>query len=335
MIDTIYIEEAAAEFAKTDQILARFPRARKITVRRYGEIFNPKAQNFRLQKNNPALILAVKHDGFVLPAPAHYGIGGEHNYYFSHMMNCVYDCRYCFLQGMYQSANYVVFVNFEDFFSAIGEQQGLLGESRQNGWFFSGYDCDSLALEPVTQFIHDALDEFAKLPDARLELRTKSTQIRPLLKREAMANCVVAFSLSPAEIVAALEHKTASLEKRVQAAKTLGERGWPIGLRFDPIIGTENFQAVYRRFFDFVFSELPESFIHSVSLGPFRLPKPFYKKMLQLYPEEPMFAADMQAHDNLVSYETQAEQQMLAFCRERILQSIPDGKFFPCVEIAP
>ena len=31
------------------------------------------------------------------------------------MLNCLYDCRYCFLQGMYRSANYVLYVNYEDF----------------------------------------------------------------------------------------------------------------------------------------------------------------------------------------------------------------------------
>lgn len=333
MIDTIYIEEEANGLEKTQEILARFSRARKITIERYGEIFNPKAQSFRLQKNHPALILAVKNDGFVLPTPEHYGIGGENNFYFSHMMNCVYDCRYCFLQGMYQSANYVVFVNFTDFFAGISDQQKVLADSNQTGWFFSGYDCDSLALEPVTHFIDNALDKFATLPDAWLELRTKSTQIRPLLKREAMPNCVVAFSLSPEEIVNALEHKTASLEKRLQAAATLAERGWPIGLRFDPVIGTENFEDIYTRLFDRVFDSLPDTAIHSVSLGPFRLPKPFYKKLIQLYPEEPMFAVDMQNRDKMMSYEQDAEQRMLRFCRASILQKIPQEKFFPCVDI--
>ena len=96
-------------------MLARYADAEIILCDRYGEIFNPKSQNFRLQKQNPALILAQKHKGHVLPAPEGYGLGSEKNYYFSHMLNCVYDCRYCFLQGMYQSAHYVVFVNFEDF----------------------------------------------------------------------------------------------------------------------------------------------------------------------------------------------------------------------------
>ena len=77
-------------------------------------------KNFRIQKQNPALILARKHDNFVLPAPQGFGLDAQ-KLLFSHMYNCIYDCRYCFLQGMYSSANYVLFVNYEDFFKAISD----------------------------------------------------------------------------------------------------------------------------------------------------------------------------------------------------------------------
>ena len=122
MIDTIYVEEEIENHPRAKEVLKRFSRARRIPCGRFGEIFNRKAQNFRLQKLRPALILAKKFGRFVLDAPQSYGIGGEQNFYFSHMLNCIYDCRYCFLQGMYRSAHYVFFVNYEDFQAAIEEE---------------------------------------------------------------------------------------------------------------------------------------------------------------------------------------------------------------------
>ena len=65
------------------------------------------------------------------------------------MLNCVYDCRYCFLQGMYRSANYVLFVNYDDFRVQIEES---ISSCKGNSIYYSGYDCDSLALEPVSHF---------------------------------------------------------------------------------------------------------------------------------------------------------------------------------------
>ncbi len=119
MIDTIYIEKEIKKHPRTLEILSKFRNVRTIAIDRYGEVFNRKNQNFRIQKKNPCLILAKKHKGFVLPAPEGFGIGSSKNYYFSHMLNCIYDCNYCFLQGMFNSAHYVIFVNYEDFFLNI------------------------------------------------------------------------------------------------------------------------------------------------------------------------------------------------------------------------
>jgi spore photoproduct lyase len=326
MIETIYIEKSIKDHERARRILDRFPSCRRIVCDRYSEVFNPKAQNFRLQKSRPSLILAEKFRNFVLPAPQGYGIGGTHNYYFSHMLNCLYDCRYCFLQGMYQSAHYVVFVNFEDFQRRIREIAG----TQPAAYFFSGYDCDSLAMDPVTGFTDSFLEMFGGLKSAFLELRTKSTQIRSLLARDALPNCIVAFSFTPHRLSAALEHKVPSVERRIDALGRLARRGWPIGLRFDPIIYMENYRQEYSRLFESIFSALDPEAIHSVSLGNFRLPNAFFRKMKQLYPEEKLFASPLQLNGNMISYKTSLEKEMVDFCTESLLDHIPKHKLFPC-----
>ena len=181
MIDTIYLEEAVRTHPRTVEILDLFPRARLISCERYGEVFNPRSQNFRIQKRRPALILAEKFKGHVLPAPEGFGIGDKQNFYFSHMLNCLYDCRYCFLQGMYLSANYTLFVNYEVFQEAIDTTLSSLPDD-QKATFFSGYDCDSLAMESVTGFVKVFLPFFRERPRALLELRTKSVRIKELVE---------------------------------------------------------------------------------------------------------------------------------------------------------
>lgn len=327
MIQTLYIERAVLDHPRTVALRRRFPQARVVTCERYGEIFNPKGQNFRLQKQQPALILARKHDNFVLEAPASYNIGGRRNYYFSHMLNCIYDCRYCFLQGMYRSANYVLFINYEDFDTAI---ENSAAESDEPAWFFSGYDCDSLALEPVSGFMEHTLPLFRKLDNARLELRTKSTQVRHLLEVEAMQNCIVAFSLSPGALAGALEHKAPPLQKRLDALAKLQRAGWPVGLRFDPIIYCDNYQQLYDEFFQQVFARIDLERLHSASLGVFRMPQAFYRNTVKLYPQEKLFAAPLTESQPMVAHEANLEQEMLAFCREKLLQWMPEKKLFIC-----
>ena len=331
MISTIYIEKDIASHPRTLEIIERFPQATKIMCERYGEIFNRKSQNFRLQKKQPALILARKHKGLVLPTPKKYGIGAEHNYYFSHMLNCLYDCRYCFLQGMFQSAHYVLFVNYEDF---TEEMMSILNEhNNEPVHFFSGYDCDSLALEPVTHFTHDFFPFFERNPQALLELRTKSTQIRSLLNREPINNCVIAFSLTPDKIAQTLEHKAPSVDKRLQAIIDLQKSGWQVGLRFDPLIYTKDYVSEYRELFSDVFSKINPELTHSVSLGSFRLPKEYFRKLEKLYPDEKLFASPLSEENNNIVYPKEIRDDMLGFCKDIITKHIPAEKFFPCQEM--
>ncbi len=328
MVETVYIESEVMDHPRSQAILERLPRAQRVTIDRYGEVFNPKAQNFRLQKQNPALILAHKHKGHVLPAPSGYGIGGHNNYYFSHMLNCLYDCRYCFLQGMYRSAHQVVFVNFEDYVADIRNTAARHGQ--EPVWFFSGYDCDSLAYEPVTHFIDYHLPEFAAIDNAWLEIRTKSTQIRQLLKQPASERVVVAFSFSDEITHAHAEHQVPSIEKRIDAMLKLADAGWPLGLRFDPVIYHEHYQTAFEKMLGTLFEHISPSHLHSVSLGNFRLPKQNFNIMRGLYPEEKIFNQAFSLDQGMVSYPADIEAEMMSFCESALLQYIPDSIYFPC-----
>ncbi|MCI0507229.1 MAG: DUF1848 family protein, partial [Gammaproteobacteria bacterium] len=284
--------------------------------------------NFRLQKRAPALIIANKQTNYLLPAPEQYGLGGKHNYYFSHLLNCIYDCRYCFLQGMYRSAHYVWFANYEDFAQVIREK--IDQHPGEICYFYSGYDCDSLALEPITQFAEYFLPLFSGKSNAILELRTKSTQVRTLLDRPPSENCVVAFSFTPQNISRKLEHKVPAFQKRIAAMKKLQQHGWKIGLRFDPLIYDDDYRNNYQRLFDEVFSQLDVDSLHSVSLGVFRLPEPFYRTMQRLYPREQLFAAKIAHREGMVSYQADIEKRLLEDCESLLLQHIPERIFYPC-----
>lgn len=328
MADTIYVESAVIDHPRSRAVLGRKPKAKIVEIERYGEVFNPKAQNFRLQKKNPALILARKHAGYALPAPLGYGIGGVHNYYFSHMLNCVYDCRYCFLQGMYRSAHQILFVNYEDF---VAEIRGIVQRHNDDPvWFFSGYDCDSLAFEPVTHFIDYHLPAFNRIDNAWLEVRTKSTQIRQLLKHPPSRRVVVAFSFTDPLTHQHTERYVPSVEKRIEAMKKLSDRGWPLGLRFDPIVYHADYQREFSELLKSIFGRIPVESLHSVSLGIFRLPKQNFKTIHELYPEEKILNQSLELKDGMISYSPDREQAMLSYCENALLAYIPRSVYFPC-----
>mgnify|MGYP001399421665 CR=1 FL=1 len=329
LVDTIYFEESVTDHPRTREILSRFKIARKIPIQRYGEIFNKRNQNFKLQKRNPALILAKKHKGFVLPVPEGFGIGHNINFYFSHMYNCIYDCRYCFLQGMYSSANYVIFVNFEDFFNDI--EQSIEANGAKDLTFFSGYDCDSLAFENITGFAESILPLFKSYPKVDLEFRTKSVQLEPLKSELPIANCIVAFSLMPEELAKRLDKKAPSIKRRVDAIEKLAAIGWPIGLRFDPLIYSKDWKQLYKGLLMDIMRRVPSESIHSISYGPLRYPKKMYQDITKLYPEELLFSIPMSENNGYIDYGVDVEQEMTEFLINNLKNYVEEAKLFQCV----
>ncbi|VAW81637.1 Spore photoproduct lyase [hydrothermal vent metagenome] len=328
MISAIYIERELRQQSRVKELLLRFPNVPHIECEHYSELFNRNHQNFRLQKKMPALILAKKDNKYVLPTPVGYGVGAQHNYYFSHMLNCMYDCRYCFLQGLYNSANYVLFINYESFEQDM--ERIVATHQGESVGLFSGYDCDSLALEPVSQFVDYFLGFFAKHPQAILELRTKSTQVRTLLDREPLSNCIVAFSFTAEPISNALEHKVPKVQKRLDALGRVQQAGWPIGLRFDPVIYTDTYQQDFTQLCKQVFAVVDVQKLHSVSLGAFRLPQQFMTKIVNLYPDEKLFAGQFEKQGTMMSYPKDLEQEMIAYCESVLFNYINADQYFYC-----
>ncbi len=327
MFSAIYIEEEVAQSQRVRQLLARFPHVPQIHCGRYGEVFNRKSQNFRLQKKAPALVLAKKYGNLLLPAPPGYGFDEGNSYYFSHMLNCLYDCRYCFLQGMYSSANYVLFVNYEEFETAL---ESKILSSDGGGVYYSGYDCDSLALEPVSNFCEYFVPVFAKYPNAMLEIRTKSTQIRCLLEQATIENCVVAMSFTSQEAALQWEHKVPSIEKRIKALCKLQQAGWKVAIRFEPLVLDDNHQTCYRSLFETIFSALDAEKIHTVSSGLFRMPLDFHKKIVKLYPDEELFARPTVTSDGMIALQNQEEHMLLAEIEKQLFEYISPQQYYRC-----
>ncbi len=326
MFSAIYFETEARDHPRAQAILERYRELPHIECERFGQIFNRKAQNFRMQKRFPALILARKHGRKILPAPAGYGFAADRSHYFSHMLNCIYDCRYCFLQGMYRSAHCVLFVNFEDFAASI--RQGIAANPGRQV-FYSGYDCDSLAFEPVSGFAGFFVPLFARYPRAVLELRTKSTQISSLLRMAPIANCVVAMSFTAAAAARRWERDVPSIGKRLAALGRLQEAGWPVALRFEPLLPVAEPNA-YRDLFDLVFSRLEADRLHSVSAGLFRMPADYFRNTLKLYPDEPLFARETQTENGVAYFRQPDRQGWLEELESALFRHIDPASYYRC-----
>ena len=169
---------------------------------------------------------------------------------------------------------------------------------------------------------------FSSIDNAVLELRTKSTQIRSLLKRPSQDNVVIAYSLSPERVAKEIEIGAPSLAKRVEALAKLQQHGWRIGLRFDPIIWHNDYLNDYHAMIKLVFSQLDADLIDSVTLGGFRLPKGFYKTMHKLHPEHWLFSAGLDDKSGMITYRESIETEVLQNVGELCEEYVHSNKLF-------
>ncbi len=123
----------------------------------------------------------------------------------------------------------------------------------------------------------------------------------------------------------------AFVRKLIHTIQDLQKHGWKIGLRFDPLIQAEGFETLYGRMFEQVFSSIDIEAVHSVSLGPFRLPRDFHKKMIKLYPDSKLLSAQLEFNGTHVSYPEQTEKAMIEWCESSLLSYISRSQYFPCV----
>jgi spore photoproduct lyase len=115
----------------------------------------------------------------------------------------------------------------------------------------------------------------------------------------------------------------------------LQERGWRLGLRFDPLIYNEDYREQYRRLYEKVFGSLRVGSLHSVSVGPFRLAADAFKAMIRLYPEDALFAGPLEEETGFVAYRRELEEEMVEFCTTELLRHVPREIFFPGLSMAP
>ena len=119
-----YIEKNVEGYPLTDLVMKNFSDPKIIWIDHYKDIFNRVGQDFQSQKTTMNLILAKKTPPFLYPASDMVQEFETPNvFYNTPVLNCLYNCEYCFLQGMYPSGNLVIFANENDFFMAINNPE--------------------------------------------------------------------------------------------------------------------------------------------------------------------------------------------------------------------
>ena len=321
----IYVEKKILNNKNTLEILSKFKDVKIIEIENYKEVFSSNNQDFHLQKLGQKLILASNKANMIYEgAVVCESFENDNFYYTSSIINCVYDCEYCYLQGVYSSGNIVIFVDIEKVFEEVEELYNKL----KTLYLCISYDTDLLAIENICGFSEKWYYFIEDKKDLKIELRTKSGNIDKFLNLKPLDNFIIAFTLSPENIALRNEKYTASFKNRVNAIKKLQEKGWKVRICIDPLIYSDNFEKNYSQMIEYLFNKIDKEKIIDVSIGVFRISKEYLKKMRNQNQNSEILYYPFEYIDGVYTYSDKIKSYMLNFIKEQFLKYIDERKIY-------
>ena len=280
------MERGVLSHPRTGRILKQLRPKAVIEIDHYKDVFCRAKQNHGLQNQIPMLILAEKQDHRIYPgAPVCQDFDEKHFFYTSCVMNCMYDCAYCYLKGMYPSGNLVIFVNLEETFREVRSRLAGNADDGEGLYLCISYDTDLLALENLTGFVREWAVLAKELPQLRVECRTKCARTDLWSTLPLAKNLIVAFTLSPQAVIECCEHRTPSLEDRIRSARAAMDAGFSVRLCFDPMIYVPEWKACYAEMIEKVKHRIAMERLRDVSVGSFRISKDYLKRLRKGQPD--------------------------------------------------
>ena len=316
----VYVESKAGRYPLTEEILKKNGDCSIIEIEHYKDVFDRPRQDAQAQKKDPALILAVREGSRIFRgAPVCQSFGQRNFYYSSCVMNCLFDCEYCYLKGMYPSSNIVVFVNFEDYANDVKE---LLKEGPL--YVCASYDTDLIALNGLTGLADRWISLAEENEGLLVELRTKAAP----LELKNVPNVIYAFTLSPDEIAKRYERNVPAADDRIKAAARAVENGCKVRLCFDPMILTDDWESVYGGFADHVAGKIDFSKLTDVSVGCFRISKEYLSSMRKKCLDSEIAWYPYVIRNGVAQYEEDTDRKLQEFMCAELSRHIAEEKIF-------
>jgi spore photoproduct lyase len=137
---------------------------------------------------------------------------------------------------------------------------------------------DSLALDRLTR-LNEGLIRHVLGKKMILEIKTKTVTIDHL-PEIPKSNVLVSWSMNPDAFIRTEEHKAASFESRLKAARKALGKGYRLGFHFDPLLMLPGWKERYSELLEKLTSSLPEKEVMWISMGSLRYP-PSLKKIIE------------------------------------------------------
>jgi spore photoproduct lyase len=282
---------------------------------------------------SPVLKEAIQKGAFVKSCPCSPAAISCGYYNLNLQTGCPFACNYCILQTYLEDKNQAVF--FTNYENLEDELRGFIA-SHQEVRIGTGELSDSLAYESIYPTAARILKLFQRFPNVVFEFKTKATLVQPLLAvKEVPKNIVLSWSLNPPPLIRAEELLTPTLLRRLQALASVQNKGYKIGIHFDPLIIFPNWKKHYHELIRRLASIVRPELVAWWSLGALRFP-PALKKYIFRHPNSQLFWGELlQGQDGKYRYFKPLRLELFSFIKaeikKHITQEIP---LYLCMEDA-
>jgi spore photoproduct lyase len=249
----IYLEPAAAELPRGQQVLARWPDAERIEVLSHQAVPYTAADVERwVRVKTEDLVLGVKKSltarpngrssDFIAPSTAN---------------GCAMACAYCYVPRRKGYANPVtVFANIERITKYVQghvKRQGVKPEPNQCdpvAWVYDiGENSDVSVDARLSDNVRDLVTTFRDLPTAKASFATKHVN-RELLDYDPQGRTRVRFSLMPEADAKVLDIRTDRIADRIAAVDDFVAAGYEVHVNLSPVVVRDGWLADWAQLLD-------------------------------------------------------------------------------------
>lgn len=324
---TIYIENSVADSELADRVRQKFPQAQ---FKEWDGKTQVGEKNF--SRRLETLVVHQEKYDFLKPCPCSCGSAGCGYNLINLGFGCRFECEYCFLQ-QYQNLHAVLLpANVEEFLGRVEKtpfHKGLFERPRIG----SGEFTDSLVFDDLTQYSRQIVPFFRSRPNLQFEFKTKSTNIGGLLEMDGCENVVVSWSVNAAPVVENVEHFSASLAERFEAARAVSRAGYRLGFHFDPVIIYEGYQQDYARTVEQMAQELPHDKIAWISVGTLRFSRELKKSIENRFPQNTILDGEfLLDFDGKMRYSDSQRLEVYRFLVPLLRATFPKACVYLCME---
>jgi spore photoproduct lyase len=177
------------------------------------------------------------------------------------------------------------------------------------------------------------IDLIRERPQATLELKTKTDNIEKILNLDPAPNVVIAWSLNTPEIIKGDEKGSASLDRRLMAAKRVVEAGWKVAFHFDPLIVHPGWRDGYKKVVESLFAAAEPDKIAWISLGALRFHPSLKPIIKSRFPQSDLLMSQfVLCPDNKMRYVKPLRKELLAHVQSLIQSTATTVPLYFCME---